>query len=107
MSFQKTIINIAVVTLIIMLGFIGYMMYKSSADTQYPPDVAECPDYWTVVGLERCQNKMGLGSCGGGIKDFSGADWQGQGGLKKKLEWSKGCGLVWDGVTNNTSIISM
>lgn len=98
MSFQKTIVYIAVVILILMLTFIGYAMYKSKTTEKFPPELSQCPDYWKVVGENSCENVMNLGSCGG-ITDFSGSEWQGERGLKKKAEWAKGCGVVWDGIT--------
>lgn len=103
MSIQNIILMVAGVILILVLSFIGYMMYMAKSTTQFPPDISECPDYWKVVGLEKCENVMNLGSCPG-IHDFSGPEWQGQTGLKQKNAWAKQCGIVWDGVTNNTSI---
>lgn len=101
MTFKKTVLYIALIFLILFLGFIGYMMFKSKSSMKYPPEVAECPDYFRVVGLEKCDNTMNLGSCSG-VTDFSGSEWQGKTGLKKKYEWAKRCGVVWDGITNNS-----
>tara|TARA_Y100000780_G_C13680615_1_gene415910 strand:+ start:1815 stop:2117 length:303 start_codon:yes stop_codon:yes gene_type:complete len=98
MTFQKTVIYIALVILIIMLLFIGYAMYNSKLTEKYPPHISQCPDYWKVVGKDGCENVQNLGNCPGTV-DFSGSEWQGSGGLKKKKEWAKGCGVVWDGVT--------
>jgi hypothetical protein len=103
MSIQKTVLYIAIVMLILALVFIGYMMYKAKSTSTFPPEIAECPDYWKVVGIEKCENTMNLGTCQG-VHDFSGPEWQGNAGLKKKSEWARGCGIVWDGVTNNTSV---
>lgn len=106
MSVQKTVLIIATIMLVLTLSFIGYMMYIAKSSIQYPPEISECPDYWKVVGLEKCENVMNLGTCQG-IQDFSSPEWQGQAGLKKKNEWAKGCGVVWDGVTNNTSLSTL
>jgi len=106
MSIQKIIIYLALVLLILMLTFIGYMMYKSKSSAKYPPEISECPDYWKVVGIEKCDNIMNLGkgSCHG-VHDFSGPTWQGKTGMKNKYEWAKNCGVQWDGITNNSSIM--
>ena len=98
MAFQKVVINIALVILVIMLLFIGYTMYNSKLTEKYPPHVAQCPDYWKVTGKNGCDNVMNLGTCPGTM-NFDGPDWLGSQGLKKKREWAKGCGVVWDGVT--------
>ena len=86
-----------------MLGVIAVLLYKSKQNLQYPPDVAECPDYWEVTGDQVCKNvkNLGNGTCAA-TKDFSGSEWQGNQGLKNKNTWAKSCGLTWDGVTNNT-----
>lgn len=98
MSFQRIVINVAIVILIIMLLFIGYAMYKAKTNATYPPEISQCPDYWKVVGENSCKNVMNLGNCDG-IMDFSGKEWQGQSGMQKKAQWAKDCGIVWDGIT--------
>lgn len=103
MSIQKIILYTAVIILILALAFIGYMMYKAKSNVAFPPEISECPDYWKVVGIEKCENTMNLGTCQG-VYDFSSPEWQGSSGLKKKNDWARGCGIVWDGVTNNESL---
>ncbi len=101
MTIQKTIIKAATILLIILLIMIAYMLYNAKNNTQFPPEIAECPDYWKVNGIENCENVKDLGTCPG-VHDFSGAEWQGKTGLKKKYDWARTCGVVWDGITNNT-----
>lgn len=48
-SFNSIILSIAVIILIIVLILVGMMMYYSSKNASYPPDIAECPDYWKMV----------------------------------------------------------
>jgi len=64
MTFQTTTMIIATVVLIICLIIIGYMLNKNKYNSQYPPVISECPDYW----LDRsdgdgsnCLNSQGLG----------------------------------------------
>lgn len=102
MTFQKYAAIIAIVFLVLMLGLIAFMLYKSKTELAYPPNIAECPDYWEVSGNGVCNNVKKLGSCAGSA-DFSSPDWLGQTGLKKKYCWAKGCGVTWDGVTNNNA----
>lgn len=99
MSFKKTTIIISVIILALILFFIGIMISRTQANKVWPPMVSECPDYFDVVGLEKCNNSKNLGSCSG-VTDFSGPEWQGSSGLLKKKDWAKKCGVVWDGITN-------
>lgn len=105
MTFQTTTMIIAIVVLILCLIIIGYMLNKNKYNSQYPPVISECPDYW----LDRsdgdgsnCINSQGLGRTNCAKKmDFSGTYWTGQDGLCNKNKWAKTCNLTWDGVTNN------
>jgi hypothetical protein len=103
MTFQKITMIVASLILLLFLIVIGVLIYQHHKDAVWPPMISECPDYWKVVGPEVCENVKDLGSCKG-VKDFSGPEWQGQSGLKKKYEWARNCGVVWDGITNNTSL---
>ena len=100
MSFQKTTLVVAIVFLVLMLGLVAFMLYKAKSEVQYPPDVAECPDYWEVTGEQTCVNVKKLGHNCESPKNFSGAQWQGQQGIQQKQKWAKACGITWDGVTN-------
>mgnify|MGYP000639811856 CR=1 FL=1 len=103
MTFQKTVLTISVVLLLVMLVFIGFMMRQSRKNAVWPPMIAECPDYFEVVAPQVCQNTKNLGTCTAhdGIFDFTDAKYQGTHGLKAKKEWAKKCNVVWDGITNN------
>lgn len=103
MSFQKTVMTIAVVLLIVSLLFIAVILYNAKSNTQYPPEMGTCPDYWKLdPSTGMCDNVKSLGTCMG-KKSFSGPDWQGAEGLAKKNAWAKSCGLVWQGVTNHSA----
>ena len=47
-NFQRIVIFIAIIMLIVALVFIGYALYKQSSDVTWPPKIPKCPDYWTV-----------------------------------------------------------
>ena len=102
MNFQRITITIALIILIIILVVIGFLLYKAKETLDYPPEIAECPDYWKVVGIQKCENVKDLGTNCTSPMDFSGSNWQGNSGLKNKNAWAKGCGVTWDGVTNNS-----
>jgi hypothetical protein len=103
MNFQKTSLVVASVFLLTFLVGIGFLMYRSYKTKTWPPMISECPDYWKVTKPEVCENVKQLGNCSGTV-DFSGGEWQGKSGLKKKYEWARHCNITWDGITNNPSL---
>lgn len=102
MSFQKISLLIASILVVLMLAFIGYMLYKAKSQVQFPPSIAQCPDYWTVSNDNTCTNVLNLGSGCESPIDFSGPQWQGTTGMKAKYNWANNCGITWQGVTNNS-----
>ena len=63
MVFQKTVLIVATVILVLSLIFIGIMIYNSGkSDEIYPPVSATCPDYWLDVSGVGCKNVHNLGS---------------------------------------------
>jgi hypothetical protein len=103
MSFQRNTTIVALVILILVLLIVAFMMYRAKKNAAWPPMISECPDYFEVVAPEKCNNVRSLGTCFGTI-DFSGPNFQGQAGLKSKKQWAESCGVVWDGITNNTDL---
>jgi hypothetical protein len=120
MSFQKIVLYIAIVMFIIVMIFIGSVLYKNKYVSTFPPVVSECPDYWIdkqtsitnpdadsdeVKTSQSCFNSKNLGntSCSKTM-DFTGDFWQGSTGSCNKYKWAKGCDLTWDGITNKPDI---
>lgn len=115
-SFQKIVLTIAIILLIICLIFIGIALKKSNSDSQWPPIVGECPDYWLDTGNKgsNCANVQNLGKCttggngvtpttmvGAGISmDFTQAPYIGADGICAKYKWANDCGVTWDGITS-------
>ena len=60
MTFQKTVLIIAVIILILTLSMIGYMLWKAKGSTRYPPEISMCPDFWEVVEKKNDQPGMGI-----------------------------------------------
>ena len=120
MTFQKKVLVIAVIILILTLTIIGYMLWKAKGTTMYPPEIAMCPDFWEVVekkddapgvgpaqtGKMLCRPNPDLGDKGnigdytGGDFDFSKPEYQGPKGNQKKKAWAEGLGIYWDGITD-------
>ena len=104
MSFQRTAGTIATILLLIVLLFIAVMLYNAKRNTSYPPEIASCPDYWKLdQETGNCVNDKGLGdiNCPKNV-NFNAPEWKGADGLEKKYRWAQNCGLVWQGVTNNS-----
>ena len=101
MSFQRTVLTIALVVLSIMLFFIALAMKGLKKSQEYPAEIAECPDYWGKVkmdvnGEEQTVCKaMGDNNTGSSTQECLYYN-----GSKGKLEWANECGVEWDGVTN-------
>lgn len=119
MTFQTTVMTISVIILIISLSFIGLALYRQKYKSDYPPVIANCPDYWidksdtgngskcnldTITSQSlgnvspQCQpkNKDGI--------DFSTPYYSGADGLCNKAKWAKGCNLTWDGISDNPDV---
>ena len=111
-TFQKTVLIIAVVLLIIALILFSVLMVQSSK--KYPPLTANCPDYWVDLsggvsnGGTACFNVKNLGkdSCKKKM-NFTDDFWTGDKGGCNKQTWAKGCDLTWDGITNNPNVCSV
>jgi len=101
MTFQRNVLMVSSVILIIMLLVISYILYQAKLTAKWVPDISQCPDYWKVLGENRCHNVLGLGNdtCPA-VQEFNGAEWSGPGGLAKKAEWAENCGVVWDGISD-------
>lgn len=109
MTFQSTVMTIAIFCLIVSLCFIGLALYKEKHNSTFPPVIANCPDYWEsgkdANGNNVCISRPGLGNqsagCTGEI-DFSQWGAGAEPGREncQKYEWAKTCNLTWDGITN-------
>ena len=105
MSFQKLVLIIATVLLIIVLIMFGIAFRNNKTEEQYPPVLAQCPDYWEVKkakdGLPLCKNvkELGNSNCQREM-NFIRMPFIGQNGRCNKKKWATACGGTWDGVTN-------
>jgi hypothetical protein len=106
MTFQKIILIIAIILLLLFLGIIGKELYLSS-NSDWSPIVSECPDYWNITtdasGSLVCDNTHNLGTCSTTTMDFTTDYYSGADGTCNKYTWATGCGLQWDGITSGIS----
>ena len=103
MEFQKKVVLIAAIFLIITLIIFGIVLYNRKYVTEYPPAIAECPDYWVNID-GTCVNQKNLGkdTCEKEM-NFTQEAWTGDDSMCLKQKWAKGCDLTWDGITNNNN----
>jgi|TARA_Y100000992_G_scaffold52929_2_gene31502 hypothetical protein len=104
MSFQKNVIIITFILLVLTLLAFGIALYGRKYNQEFPPIVADCPDYWVDMdGV--CLNVKNLGkdSCSNRM-DFNNDAWTGADGKCLKNKWAKACDLTWDGITNNNDL---
>lgn len=108
LSFQKTVIVIAIILLILTLVFIGYSLSKAKSEAPWPPMIGDCPDYWLDLSGNgaMCVNTKSLGTCNiptSGQKnsmDFSTGVYTGENSTCAKYMWAKNCDVTWDGITS-------
>ncbi len=114
-SFQKTILGISCVVLILSLVIVGYTLSKSLHKDAFPPIISDCPDYWDVSNnlgssfAPTCISSLGInkGSYTSNEKpssEFITSDTGNseQAILCNKYKWANSMNIVWDGVTNNS-----
>ena len=102
-NFQRIVIYLGVVLLLIALILIGYTFYTSKVTEQWPPIIGDCPDYWvdTSGNGGNCVNTHSLGTCSANTMNFSVAPYIGSTGLCAKYKWANTCGITWDGITSS------
>ena len=108
MSFQKIVLIIAGVFLILTLILFGLALRNKKQRSTYPPVTSQCPDYWEFekdsTGANICVNVKNLGDTNCNKRmNFQEGKWTGKDGLCNKKSWAKDCKLVWDGVSNSTA----
>jgi hypothetical protein len=108
MNFQKMVLTIAIVLLVVILVVIGMALSKAGVDESWPPVVGECPDYWVDMSGngEACFNSHSLGRCNIPSKDnkdtmnFNKSPFIGSDGECAKYRWATSCQVTWDGITS-------
>jgi hypothetical protein len=108
LTFQKIVLIIAVILLILTLVLIGYSLSKAKSEAIWPPMIGDCPDYWVDLSGNgaKCVNTHSLGTCNipssgkENAMDFSTSVFTGSNGLCAKYTWAKNCGVTWDGINS-------
>lgn len=111
MGFQKLILTIATVVLILSLIVIGMSLSKAKINQTWPPMTGDCPDYWIDLtgNGEQCFNRHRLGTCNipskgnSNTMNFNKPPFTGTDGTCAKYKWANSCKVTWDGITSGIS----
>ena len=112
MIFYKNVFISTILSVIIILVIVAIVMYYTKNNQIYPPTLSNCPDYYNIDDNGKCVNN-GTWTLTDATKcdylDFSLYLYNVQGtgvtsGICKKKMLANGCGISWDGITNNYSI---
>jgi len=110
-TFQKIILIMAVVILLITLVIVAFALHKSR-NAFWPPLIPSCPDYWLSDGSGNnitCTNVKDLGICNPTtgnkhlVMNFNTAPFIGTNGNCAKYTWANECKVAWDGLTYGVS----
>ena len=59
-NFQKIVLIVASVILILCLVVIGVLLRNRQFNIKFPPEIGNCPDYYTSGPNNTCNNTIGL-----------------------------------------------
>ena len=110
--FNKIILTISIITLIISLIFMFINLSNSFKNKNYQPIISDCPDYWDIKYDKYnniiCQNnsKVNKGNNITNCNNYNIALFNERGtsfnDIKcAKYNWAKKCNISWSGVTND------
>ena len=110
-NFNKTVLIVASILLILGLIIIGVFVMKSVEEETYPPVVSDCPDYWDVEynnNNKLCKNNISIndGKSTAECRSYPSELFLANGAsandkICEKYKWAKKCNIHWDGITNN------
>ena len=111
-EFNKIVLTIAIVVLLIALIVLGIFLSKSMFEDTYPPVISDCPDYWDVsyntandvicTNISTINSGKGTNECSNyEVNQFLNEGTEINDVICNKQKWAKSCGITWDGVTNN------
>ena len=76
-SFYLTVASIAVIILILMLTYVGVLLFFTKSSDVYPPMRNQCPDYWKLDDNGKCIFPKVLSSKNRGqLKTVANYDWK-------------------------------
>ena len=109
-NFRKTLVLTAVLVFLFLIPFtiIGILRVNTKKQI-WAPMISQCPDYWKLSknsdGYLKCSPNVHKSNTGGNknINPFFTYQLPSK---KSKYDYAMKNGLMWDGITNNTDLIS-
>jgi hypothetical protein len=118
-NFNRTVLVVATILLILGLIIIGFFIVKSIQDSEYPPVISDCPDYWNVTydadgkvvctsnSINTATTSNNSNNSNNRCNTYPVALFTASGSTKadilcEKNKWAKDCNIHWDGITNNS-----
>jgi len=99
LTFQTTVLIIAIAILIFSLVVIGFMLKRSYKAQKWPPNLGSCPDYWDVSGNMCIPNSSSINTGNTGTTSFDYTDTKYQGNCKL-YDWASKNNVIWDGINS-------
>ncbi|MAR51070.1 MAG: hypothetical protein CML42_08085 [Rhodobacteraceae bacterium] len=116
-GFQKTVLLVAIGVLSVSLFGIAILLMKEKRKKVFPNEIGDCPDYFNQslnqTGCETSKTYKELGGTKSEPPTIDGkactnpgnifitkSKFTGSNGRVEKCKWAKGCGLTWDGISN-------
>jgi len=100
-QFKKTVLMIALTIFLGMLLIMALVIKNGYKDQIFPPEVGQCPDYWTAKGdTGKCTataDNKGNYNEGDESEALSGDSATGR---IENCKWAKSEKVNWDGITN-------
>jgi hypothetical protein len=106
-EFNKIVLFIASIILIISLIVIGYSLKLAMSQDKFPAIISDCPDYWDISLNNNCINNLNINGNASldcsmiSLEDFTSNGLTDYSVICEKKKWAKGCNITWSGVTNN------
>jgi hypothetical protein len=126
MIFYKNMLISTILSVVLLLGITGYIMYTSKNVQIFPATINDCPDYydinasnvcvananvWDTTNQDFIDNKCntidfinGTYTSGSTSIKYNTAGKSASSGICGKKLMAQQCKITWDGITNDTSI---
>lgn len=108
MNFYKLLLLVTLIVLFISLAIIGTILYNSSKNSVFPPNISKCPDYY-YMNDDTCYHTSDENLPTFTLDEIN-SDNIGNPGTDElsevcgKKRWAKSNNINWDGLTNNADI---
>ena len=111
-----------ILSVVLLVGIVGYMMYSSKNKEIFPATISDCPDYydidssgvsclvnanvWDSTNLTSVCKSIDFLSANANYNSikYTTPGKSASSGICAKKNKAKNCGITWDGITNNKSI---